>query len=244
MSGSGNESRSIRVQLGHHGPVNWIHKSRLAGLALPRGPRHNRRATRSVRAPRPPAEPGLIAAQNDPATMRQTGSDTMTMVARWVEVSSSISLVRRRTRVVGIEGAQQNAAHSIRGDATRQARAGQTLGVESGRRFQDFTSAPAMRPLHEKGDGRVSGRVVTIRTAPNRRRDRSDVNPEWFPTASGDSRTGAAASVSRSSGRAQGQRRLQQFAQQGDLAELARRGEHRAADRVLVRVGWDLVVVA
>jgi hypothetical protein len=34
--------------------------------------------------------------------------------------SSSISLVRRQTRVVGIEGALQDAAHSFHGDATRK----------------------------------------------------------------------------------------------------------------------------
>ena len=68
-------------------------------------------------------------AQTTPAAMEKAAA----MAIRWRYggvSSSSISLVRRRTRVVGIriEGARQDATHSIHGDATRKARAGQTIG--------------------------------------------------------------------------------------------------------------------
>src|SRR5439155_14593346 len=123
-----------------------------------------RRSNRN-RAPSPRPSPDSLRRKALPSGSRGREPDGGSAMGG---ESSSISLVPRRTRVVGIEGARQNAAHSFHGDATRQARAGQTLGVGSGRRFQHFTSAA--RPGYLQREARSP-------REPSRHRPISSTNP-------------------------------------------------------------------
>ena len=180
-------------------------------------PPHSRPARRSVRAPPLGPNPGSLRRLTHPrrCTDRQRHDDDGGAMGG---VTSSISLVRRRTRDVGIEGARQNAAHSFHGDATRQARAGQTLGCRitaSISKIHIGSRVAAAPP--EKSDGRRAAM------------SQSDFRKPAARTVKARSVRSGTLSVegsSRSTGCSQGDWRLEQFAEEGDLAELARRGEH------------------